>query len=73
MALRLLTKQDKSVIFPALCYLSKINELIFFDFFKTYRVYRQTYSVCQQSECQMNGTSVNGGCMINWFFYKTGA
>ncbi len=31
---RLLTKQDKSVVFPALCYQPKINELIFLVYFQ---------------------------------------
>ncbi len=32
--MRLLTKQDKSVVFPALCYQPKINELIFLSLFQ---------------------------------------
>jgi len=34
MRLMLLTKQDKSVVFPALCYQPKINKLILLVYFQ---------------------------------------
>jgi hypothetical protein len=34
-SLRLMTKRDKSVVFPSLCYQAKINELIFLVNFTT--------------------------------------
>ncbi|ETT06050.1 hypothetical protein HMPREF1565_2573 [Providencia alcalifaciens RIMD 1656011] len=37
-----MTKQDKNVVFPALCYQPKINELIFLIIFKTYSTCHQT-------------------------------